>query len=231
MKKLLFVILLFLGFSNLFSVHAQTATDSTQEAQTQARIWAEVRKPYFKTTASDSLFVVNNSEFPFRYDVYTRAEIAGFMEQLFFNSNPGDVVGPLYLEDYAILYKVVGFDSTDRMKASHIFLKPAGKTKKDTANTVKKANKILKEISKGADFAEAAKKYGQDETAKTGGDIGWFGEGMMVRELETAVMNGKKGDLFVTQTPFGAHVVRITEDKTREPRGKITVIPLMKKIQ
>ena len=230
MKKLFFAVTILAGFSHIPSVYAQTETDSTQEAQTQARIWAEVRKPYFKATANDSLFVVNNSEFPFRYDAYTRAEIAGFMEQLFFNGNVGDVVGPLYLEGYAILYKITAFDSTYRLKASHIFLKPDGTTKKDTANTLKKANRILKEIKKGTDFAEAAKKYGQDETAKTGGDIGWFGEGMMVREFETAIMNGKKGDLLVTQTPFGAHVISITEDKEKEARGKIIVIPLMKKI-
>lgn len=230
MKKSLFIIFSLLAFFSVSAVFAQAETDSTQEAQTQARIWAEVRKPYFKTTASDSLFVVNNSDFPFRYDAYTRSEIAGFMEQMFFNSNPGDVVGPLYLEGYAILYKIAAFDSTYRLKASHIFLKPDGTTKKDTANTVKKANKILKEIAKGMDFAEAAKKYGQDETAKAGGDIGWFGEGAMVKEFETAVMNGKKGDLFVVQTPFGAHVVKITEDKAKEERGKVVVIPLMKKI-
>ena len=53
---------------------------------------------------------------------------------------------------------------------------------------------------------------------------------MMVREFETAIMNGKKGDLLVTQTPFGAHVISITEDKEKEARGKVIVIPLMKKI-
>lgn len=212
-----------------FSSIAQSAADSL-EAQTQTRIWAEVRKPYFKSTADDSLFVINNSDFPFRYDYYTRGEIAGFMEQMFFNANVGEVIGPLYLEGYAILYKVAGFDSTYRMKASHVFIKPEGSSKKDTANTVKKANKILKEINKGLDFAEAAKKYGQDETAKTGGDIGWFGEGTLVKPLESAIMNGKKGDTFVVQTPFGAHVVRITDDKVKEPRGKIKVVPLMKKV-
>lgn len=230
MKKPFFISLFLSVFLSIPAVYAQAETDSTLEAQTQARIWAEVRKPYFKATANDSLFVVNNSEFPFRYDAYTRSEIAGFMEQLFFNGSVGDVVGPLYLEGYAILYKITGFDSTYRLKASHIFLKPDGTTRKDTANTLKKANKILKEIKKGTAFAEAAKKYGQDETAKTGGDIGWFGEGMMVREFETAVMNGKKGDLLVTQTPFGAHVISITDDKQKEARGKIIVIPLMKKI-
>ncbi len=199
-------------------------------AQEEARIWADVRKPYFKSTANDSLFVVNNSDYPFRYDTYTRAEIAGFMEQLFFTANPGDVVGPLYLDGFAMLYKIAAFDSTYRMNASHIYIKPEGKTAKDTANAVKKADKLMKQIAKGMDFAEAAKKYGQDEVAKTGGNLGWFGEGMMVKEFEQAVMNGKKGDLFVLKTPFGAHVVKIMEDKIKEPRGKIWVIPLTKKI-
>jgi len=229
MKRLLINALVFLLIS-ISSFAQGQLNDTLAAAQEQARIWAEVRKPYFKKTADDSLFVVNNSDFPFRYDEYTRAELAGFMEQMFFNASIGDVVGPLFMEGYAMMYKVVGYDSTYRMKASHIFIKPEGASKKDTANAVKKANKIFKEINNGLDFAAAAKKYGQDEIAKDGGDLGWFGEGLMVSEFEKAVMNGKKGDTFVLQTPLGAHVIRITEDKIKEAKGRIRVVPLMKKI-
>ncbi len=229
MNRLLYTILS-IPIISLTGFAQVQVSDSLVASQEEARIWAEVRKPYFKTTADDSLFVINNSEFPFRHDYYSRAELAGFMEQMFFNSREGDVVGPLFLDGYAMLYKVIQFDSTYRMRASHIFIKPAGNTKKDTANAFKKANKIFKEVTKGLDFAEAAKKYGQDEVAKTGGDLGWFGEGLMVKEFETAVMNGKKGDTFVKQTPFGAHVIRITEDKIKESRGRIKVVPLLKKI-
>jgi peptidyl-prolyl cis-trans isomerase D len=228
MKPLLRSFLFIVSFVIVQSVAGQ-AVDSAA-AQEQARVWADVRKPYFKSTADDSLFVINNSDYPFRYDYYTRAEIAGFMEQMFFNARVGDVIGPFYLEGFAILYKVAGFDSTYRMNASHVFLKPEGTGKKDTLNAVKKAQKVLKEINKGLDFAEAAKKYGQDEVAKDGGNLGWFGEGLMVKPFETAVMNGKKGEVFVVQSPFGAHVVRINEDKVPDPRGRIKVIPLMKKI-
>jgi peptidyl-prolyl cis-trans isomerase D len=229
MNRLLYFVLFVLSIS--VSASAQTAfPDSVAATQEEARIWAEIRKPYFKTTVDDSMFVINNSEFPFRYDYYTRAELAGLMEQMFFNAREGDVVGPLFLEGYAMLYKVISFDSTYRMKASHVFIKPEGTTKKDTANALKKANKVLKEINKGLAFADAAKKYGQDEVAKNGGDMGWFGEGMMVKEFEQAVMKGKQGDVFVLQTPFGAHVIKITEDKVKEPKGRVKVVPLLKKI-
>ncbi|MDJ1506720.1 peptidylprolyl isomerase [Xanthocytophaga agilis] len=228
MNHLFYKFLVFTILVTPLVVFGQTA-DSASAAQ-EARIWADVRKPYFKATVDDSLFVVNNSNFPFHYDYYTRAELAGFMEQMFFNARIGDIVGPLFLDGYAILYKVIEFDSTYRMKASQIFLKPEGNTAKDTANAVKKANKIVKEITKGLDFAEAAKKYGADEASKKGGDIGWFGEGLMVKEIETPVLNGKKGDIFVAKTPFGIHIVKITDDKVKEPHGRIKVIPLMKRI-
>ncbi len=222
----------FFFFAFVFiSVQAQTQLpDSLATAQQEARVWAEVRKPYFRSTEDDSLFVTNNSSFPFHYDYYSRADLAGFMEQMFFNANPGDVVGPLFMEGYAMLYKIISFDSTYRMKASHIFIKPEGNAAKDTANAVKKANKVLKEVKKGLAFADAAKKYGQDDVAPNGGDLGWFREGIMVKEFETAVMNGKQGDAFVLKTPFGVHVVKITEDKVKEPRGKVKVVPLLRKI-
>jgi parvulin-like peptidyl-prolyl isomerase len=52
----------------------------------------------------------------------------------------------------------------------------------------------------------------------------------MVPEFEKAMATAKKGDLFVLKSPIGAHVVKITEDKVIEPRGRVRVIPLVKKI-
>ena len=57
------------------------------------------------------------------------------------------------------------------------------------------AEQILDQIKKGADFAEMAKKYGEDGTAGQGGSLGWFGKGDMVPEFEAVAFTLKKGEV------------------------------------
>ena len=46
------------------------------------------------------------------------------------------------------------------------------------------ALKVKKELEGGADFAEVAKKYSTEPAAQeSGGDLGWFGYGQMVKEF------------------------------------------------
>ena len=68
------------------------------------------------------------------------------------------------------------------MRASHILLKTEGK---DDAAVKAKAEELLKQAKGGADFAELAKKYSEDESAaKNGGDLDYFGRGRMVPEFD-----------------------------------------------
>lgn len=224
--------LLFTGFL-LFLIavpsFAQTAAvDSQAIIQQEGRLWAEVRKPYFKSTRNDSLFVVNNGDEPFRYDYYSQADDLGFFAPMFFKSNVGEVVGPMFLEGYAVLYKIAGYDSVQRIRASHLYIKPDGKSRKDSLQAVKKANQYLAAVQKGTDFTELVKKHSQDENAQTGGDLGWLWQGNMIKEFNDALANAKKGDVVVIKSPLGAHLVKITEGPVLD-RGRVKVIPLMKK--
>ncbi len=145
--------------------------DSLQ-ARSDVQTWAEVRKAYFRTTKNDSLFVSLNSEAPYEISTYYRGDLSGPMEAMFFNANIGDVIGPLFVDEYAMIFKVAGYDSTFSVRASHIYVKPDGNNRKDTLQAVKKANQYLERIKKGEDFAGLATKYGNDESAKQGGDLG-----------------------------------------------------------
>src|SRR5207245_11651755 len=75
------------------------------------------------------------------------------------------------------------FRVEEQRRASHILVK-----------TNEEADKILAELKKnpGA-FAELAKKQSQDPgSAEKGGDLGWFGHGMMVKPFEDAVSGMKQ---------------------------------------
>ena len=93
------------------------------------------------------------------------------------------------------------FRVEEQRRASHILVK-----------TKDQAEKILAELKKNPRaFAELAKKQSQDPgSAEKGGDLGWFGRGMMVKPFEDAVFGMKQGELRIAQSEFGFHVIKLT---------------------
>lgn len=77
-----------------------------------------------------------------------------------------------------------------------------------------KAKEIKAQIEGGVDFADAAKTHGTDGTAANGGDLGWFGPGMMVKPFEDAVVAMKPGELVgPVKTDFGWHLIKLVETR------------------
>ena len=71
------------------------------------------------------------------------------------------------------------------------------------------------EIDGGADFAGIAKAKSTDGAAASGGDLGWFGPGMMVKEFEEAVVKMKPGEVAgPLQTQFGWHLVKLMDTRS-----------------
>ena len=93
------------------------------------------------------------------------------------------------------------FRVEEQRRASHILVK-----------TKEEAEKILQEAKNApARFAELAKKHSQDTgSAANGGDLGWFGRGMMVKPFEEAVFKLGQNEMQVVESEFGFHVVRLT---------------------
>ena len=97
--------------------------------------------------------------------------------------------------------RAASFRVEEQRRASHILVK-----------TRDEADKLMGELKKnpGA-LAELAKKQSQDPgSAEKGGDLGWFGRGMMVKPFEEAVFGMKQGELRVVQSEFGFHVIKLT---------------------
>ena len=89
----------------------------------------------------------------------------------------------------------------NKVNASHILVK-----------TESEANVILYDLDHGGDFKAIAKEKSTCPSGKKGGNLGWFGRNMMVKEFETACFNGKKGDIIgPVKTQFGYHIIRIDD--------------------
>jgi peptidyl-prolyl cis-trans isomerase C len=81
-------------------------------------------------------------------------------------------------------------------------------------DTQEKSAELLKQIQDGAAFAEVAKANSTDGSAASGGDLGWFGTGAMVKPFEDAVIAAKVGEVAgPIQTDFGWHLILVTETR------------------
>ena len=80
-----------------------------------------------------------------------------------------------------------------------------------------KAKALLKEIQGGKSFADVAKANSTDGSAANGGDLGWFGLGVMVKPFEDAVVKAKVGEVVgPIKTDFGWHLILVSETRNKE---------------
>jgi len=119
------------------------------------------------------------------------------------------------------------FQQPEERRASHILI-ASEKLGKDKAKA--KAEQLLAEIRKTpAAFADLAKKNSDDPgSAAKGGDLGFFGRGMMVKSFEDSAFGLKEGEISgVVESDFGFHIIKVTgihaakEKPLTEVRGEI----------
>jgi len=110
------------------------------------------------------------------------------------------------------------FTKSEAVKASHILLGVDPKATADEKKAAReKAEKLRKELAAGADFAALAKGNSTCPSSQQGGDLGFFGKGQMVPEFEKVAFALKPGEISdVVETPFGYHIIKLTEKKAAE---------------
>lgn len=124
------------------------------------------------------------------------------------------------------------FDLPERVRAAHILLSVDPKsTAEQKAEIRKKLEGIRADIEAGKiAFADAATKFSQDKgSASTGGDLGFFTRGQMVKPFEDAAFSALPGTLTpVVETAYGFHIINVMEKK---PAGKATLEDTKEKIR
>ncbi|MDX5338896.1 MAG: SurA N-terminal domain-containing protein [Cyclobacteriaceae bacterium] len=169
-----------------------------------------------KTTAEDSAFVSRNSELQFPFQTFG----PGDQLPVGLTSNVGDfqegeTYGPFVTANSSyVSYKITDqYEGTPRMRASHILFSTEGMDDAGKAAVKEQAEKVLAEIKEGLDFALAARQYGQDGTAQTGGDLGWFAKEDFVEPFANATYAAKSTGLLsnVVETEYGYHIIEVTE--------------------
>jgi peptidyl-prolyl cis-trans isomerase D len=101
----------------------------------------------------------------------------------------------------------------ERVHVRHILLMTQGKSPAEKAQLKSKADDLLNQLKKGADFADLAKKNSQDPgSSAKGGDLGWIVRGQTVPQFEQAAFSQKPNDLSgVVESSFGYHIIQVLD--------------------
>ena len=106
------------------------------------------------------------------------------------------------------------YTQAEERRASHILVKAdASASAAEKKAAKQRAEELLAEVRKSpASFAEVARRSSQDPgSAERGGDLDFFGRGMMVKPFEDAVFAMKPGEISnVVESDFGYHVITLT---------------------
>jgi peptidyl-prolyl cis-trans isomerase D len=104
----------------------------------------------------------------------------------------------------------------NRVHVEHILLMTVGKTDAEVEEIKKKAQDILNQAKKGANFEDLAKKYSEDPGTKDkGGDLGWIIQGQTVAEFEKAAFSLPKASISdLVKTQYGFHILKIIDKES-----------------
>ena len=111
---------------------------------------------------------------------------------------------------------VAGFQGQEEVHARHILVA-----------TEEEAKAVKAELDGGKDFAELAKEKSTDPSAQqNGGDLGFFGKGMMVKPFEDAAFAMEVGAVSdPVKSDFGWHVIKLEEKRMSQPPSLEQVSP------
>ncbi|QOJ24299.1 MAG: SurA N-terminal domain-containing protein [Gammaproteobacteria bacterium] len=109
------------------------------------------------------------------------------------------------------------FGQPEERKASHILISAAADaTDEEKQAAREKATGILEQVKQSPEqFAEIAKKSSDDPgSAMRGGDLGFFGRGVMVKAFEDKIFSMQLDEISdIVETDFGFHIIKLTAIK------------------
>ncbi len=128
------------------------------------------------------------------------------------------IIRPVVLEQESRLafeesdIDIEGGELQEEINARHILFQAEDGEEDESVKA--RAEDVLARISSGEDFAVLASEFGVDGTKDTGGDLGYFGRGVMVPEFEEAVFNlGLDDPAQIVQTQFGYHIIDVLDKR------------------
>lgn len=205
--------------------YSPTAADTAEVLNELNNLKAE-----FTTTSDPAAFVTRNGSTMGYSDAYFSRNRIQIAQKDSILGSVGTVYGPyLDVRSYVMSRVVDVKNLPDSVKARHILVAtvdPRSQQQVRDDSTAKKiADSLLAQIKSGVPFEILAMTRSDDEGSKsTGGDLGYFASGAMVKEFNDFAFENKKGSMDIVRTQFGYHILEVLDQKNFGPAYKVAYL-------
>jgi len=105
--------------------------------------------------------------------------------------------------------------------ARHIVIPPEGEPTEATWTAAReRAEQVLAQLQRGADFAETARQLSKDGSASDGGDLGTLSRGELAQVIETEILKLSPGQVSApVKTEQGYHLFKLESKQTLDGEG------------
>lgn len=172
--------------------------------------------PSLLTAKNLTEFINQNSEIKFDSIYVPKGSLPNNDANILFNLNKGQNYGPYLDDEYFKISRMLDKKKGGNIRASHILISFKGSQNaspeitRSKSEARKEANRILKLVRKNPDsFSGLAFEFSDGPSKSSGGDLGFFQEGAMVKPFNDFVFSKKEGTIGVVETDFGFHVINI----------------------
>jgi parvulin-like peptidyl-prolyl isomerase len=128
------------------------------------------------------------------------------------------------------------YEGSEKYKVRHILIKAEDEVGAELAKV--EIEDIYNKIKAGHDFSELAKEYSQGPNREQGGDMGYVGQGEMLKELDEAIFGLKPGEFSTpVKSRIGYHIFLVDDigysdySSLEEMQGDIKVIIFQEKFK
>ncbi|MBU0460787.1 MAG: peptidyl-prolyl cis-trans isomerase, partial [Nanoarchaeota archaeon] len=98
----------------------------------------------------------------------------------------------------------------EEVNAAHILISAENHNQSEALELIQ----AIQENATPENFAELAQQYSEGPSSVDGGDLGWFGKGMMVPEFEAAAFALDANEISEpVKTQFGYHLILVKEKR------------------
>lgn len=136
----------------------------------------------------------------------------GIADSLAYHGQLRKVYGPY--EKGKVLVQVLGKLPNTFNRISQIYLDTTVFSRKFADSL---ANSIMQRIKSGtATFEQMAQTYSMGGEGITKGDLGWVAQGVLIPQIDKAIGQHKKGEVFKVWTQAGVHIIKKTENPKQD---------------
>jgi len=175
----------------------------------EAKQWVNKMYTKFQSNKNDSTFVNANSDDRFFPNFYSKANAPAGIDTMLWMQDSGYVMEPKLNGNIWTINKIRMIkNAPDSVKARHILIGLQTRTK-ERAEAI--ADSVLALLNAGTSMDSIIDISDDKTSAEQGGDLGWFGEGMMVKPFSDAAFIAEVGEFKKVESQFGFHILEVTE--------------------